>query len=142
MSNDIKPVAMSIAQAAKAWSVSRGSAYAIIRANPWIRVIKIHGTKRAIPYEDVASYVSRCAVVGIAGQEQNKMRSIKAANASNAAQKAARAARVAKAARANKPPAAPSPDRTPASDTAAPAAMHLFDVRGWMEPIGIFIGPT
>jgi hypothetical protein len=59
MSNDIKPVAMSIAQAAKAWSVSRGSAYAIIRANPWIRVIKIHGTKRAIPYEDVASYVSR-----------------------------------------------------------------------------------
>jgi len=70
------------------------------------------------------------------------MRSIKAANASNAAQKAARAARVAKAARANKPPAAPSPDRTPASDTAAPAAMHLSMFEGGWKPIGIFIGPT
>jgi hypothetical protein len=84
MPTDIKPIALSLAQAAKAWSVSRGTAYAIIRHNPWIRVIKIHGSKRAIPYEDVIGYVNRCAVVGVGANESSKkIKSIKAAAAAN-----------------------------------------------------------
>jgi hypothetical protein len=110
MPNDMKPLAVSFPGAAKAWSVCRGTAYKIVKENPWIRVLAVYGSKRAIPYEDVEEYLRRCKNVGVsADTNSNKLKSVEAARAANATKKAARAAKGAKAAKANKPPAAPAP---------------------------------
>jgi hypothetical protein len=78
--NDVKPLALSIAQAARAWSVSRGTAYSIIKQNPWIRVIQVYGSKRAIVYEDVEKYIARCKTVGVSSDADSaKMVSVNAA---------------------------------------------------------------
>jgi hypothetical protein len=118
--NDTKQLALSIAQTARAWSVSRGTTYSILKKNPWIRVLAIYGSKRAIPIEDVEEYVRRCKRVGVGADENsNKGRSVSAARAANLAK--ARAAK--RALKSAKPPAAPAPDRTTAlvSDTVAPS---------------------
>ena len=94
MPNDITPLALSIAQAAKAWSVSRGTAYAILRENPWIRVIHVYGSKRAIGYEDVEKYIARCKTVGVSSNADSaKMVSVEAAASAAHARKAAKTTR-------------------------------------------------
>jgi len=87
--SDIKQGAMSIPQTAKYWSVSRGTAYAILRENPWIRVLAIYGSKRAVPVEDAEKYLSRCKIVGISAKS-NKLKGVEAARLANKTKKAAR----------------------------------------------------
>ncbi len=72
---DKKQGAMSISETAEYWSVSRGTAYAILRENPWIRVLAIYGSKRAVPVEDAQKYLARCKIVGISAKS-GKIRSV------------------------------------------------------------------
>ncbi len=101
---DKKQGAMSISETAEYWSVSRGTAYAILRENPWIRVLAIYGSKRAVPVEDAQKYLARCKIVGISAKS-GKIRSVEAARAANKAKNTARGA---------KPPASPPIAATPA----------------------------
>jgi hypothetical protein len=105
MSNDVKPILMSVSQAAKFLSVSRSSMYGILRENPDIRLVRVRGTKGAIFVEDLERYARRCAV----GNSGGKMRSVAA---SAHARKAARAA-------APAPATATSADQHIAADTVA-----------------------
>jgi len=116
MEHILKPLAVSFAGAAKAWGVCRGTAYKIVKENPWIRVLAVYGPKRAIPYEDVEEYLRRCKTVGVgADTNSNKMKSVEAARAANHAKKAAKATRAVK-------PSAKSP---PIADTSTKGAFGM-----------------
>jgi excisionase family DNA binding protein len=92
--SEIKPILMSVSQAAKFLSVSRSSLYGILRENSDIRLVRVRGTKGAIFVEDLERYAKRCAV----GNSGGKLRSV------TAAARAAHARKAAKAARGAKPP--------------------------------------
>jgi hypothetical protein len=87
MASDVKPILMSVSQAAKFLSVSRSSMYGILRENPDIRLVRVRGTKGAIFVEDLERYAKRCAV----GNSGGKMRSVEAAASAAHARKAAKA---------------------------------------------------
>ncbi len=99
-------------------SVSRSSMYGILRSHPEIRLLKVVGSKRAIPIEDIEKFARSCAVVGV-GRSGGKMRSVEAAA------RASRVKKLAKISKAAKPPAMPAPIAAPAPNAATPAVPDL-----------------
>jgi len=104
----IKPIALSFKGLAVAWDCSVNTARAIVKENSWMRVIKLFGSRRVVPYEDAEEYIRRCEVVG-SSDDSGKMRSVRAAAAANRAKKATKR---------TKPAAAPAPIATEEATTA------------------------